>query len=64
MSKVLLTAIALMLILEGCVPLLAPSLWREVFSRLTTLRDGQIRYIGLSATLAGIALFILLSLWS
>ncbi|MCL2590449.1 MAG: DUF2065 domain-containing protein [Betaproteobacteria bacterium] len=62
MGNVLLTAIALMLILEGCVPLLAPALWREVFRRLTALRDGQIRYIGLSATLAGVALLILLSL--
>jgi uncharacterized protein YjeT (DUF2065 family) len=64
MGKVLLTAIALMLILEGCVPLLAPDLWREAFRRLTALRDGQIRTIGLFATLAGVTLLMLLSLWS
>jgi len=62
MGNTLLTAIALMLILEGCVPLLAPALWRDVFRHLTALRDGQIRYVGLSATLAGIALLIFLSL--
>ncbi|MDR2015678.1 MAG: DUF2065 domain-containing protein [Azoarcus sp.] len=60
MGKTLLTAIALMLILEGCMPLLAPSLWREVFRHITALRDGQIRYIGLSAVLAGVVLLILL----
>jgi len=64
MGNTLLTAIGLMLILEGCVPLLAPTLWRDVFRHLTALRDGQIRYIGLSATLAGVALLMLLSLWN
>ncbi|MCL2876461.1 MAG: DUF2065 domain-containing protein [Betaproteobacteria bacterium] len=61
MGNALLTAIALMLILEGCVPLLAPALWREVVRHLITLRNGQLRYIGLSAMLAGSTLLILLS---
>ncbi|MDR2924826.1 MAG: DUF2065 domain-containing protein [Azoarcus sp.] len=64
MGNTLLAAIALMLILEGAVPLLAPALWREVFRRLTAMRDGQIRYLGLSATLAGAALLILQSFWN
>ena len=62
MGNTLLAAIALMLILEGCVPLFAPALWREAFRRLTSLRDGQIRTIGLFATLAGVALLLLLFL--
>ncbi|MCL1860918.1 MAG: DUF2065 domain-containing protein [Proteobacteria bacterium] len=62
MGNTLLTAIALMLILEGGVPLFAPALWREVFRHLTAMRDGQIRTIGLSSMLGGIALLILLSL--
>jgi len=62
MGNTLLTAIALMLILEGCVPLFAPTLWRDLFRHLTALRDGQIRSIGLFATLAGVSLLILLSL--
>jgi len=62
MGNTLLTAIALMLIFEGCLPLLAPALWRDVICYLIALRDGQIRYIGLSATLAGVALLLLLSL--
>ena len=59
MGNTLLTAVALLLILEGCVPMLAPALWRDVFRYLIALRDGQIRYIGLSATLAGVALLLL-----
>ncbi len=64
MGNALLTAIALVLILEGSVPLLAPAQWKEIFRHLTSLRDGQIRTIGLSATLAGVFLLLLLSLWN
>jgi uncharacterized protein YjeT (DUF2065 family) len=63
MSKILLTAFALVLILEGCIPLLVPVRWREIFCYLTSLRDGQIRTIGLvSTTLGGVILLVLLSL--
>lgn len=64
MGSTLLAAFALMLILEGAVPLFAPALWREVFRHLAAMRDGQIRYIGLSATLAGAALLALQSIWN
>jgi len=60
MGNTLLTAIALMLILEGCAPLFVPAQWREVLRHLATLRDGQIRTIGLSAMLAGVILLLLL----
>ena len=62
MGNTLLTAIALMLIFEGCAPLFAPAQWREVLRRLADMRDGQIRTIGLSAMLAGGILLLLLSL--
>jgi uncharacterized protein YjeT (DUF2065 family) len=42
-------AFALLLILEGLLPFLAPRLWRETFVRLTALTDGQLRFIGLVA---------------
>ncbi|MDR2093343.1 MAG: DUF2065 domain-containing protein [Azoarcus sp.] len=64
MGTILLTAIALMLILEGCVPLFAPALWREVFRFLTSMKNGQIRYAGLSSVLAGLALLFLLFVWN
>ena len=38
-SNILLTAFALMLIIEGLLPFLLPTVWRETFRRLTEMRD-------------------------
>ena len=43
-----------MLVIEGVLPFLVPSLWRETFRRLTEMSDGQIRFIGLTSMLAGL----------
>ena len=56
MGTTLLMAFALMLVIEGALPFLAPSLWREAFRRIMLLSDGQIRFFGLSAMLAGLVL--------
>ncbi len=56
MGPTLLTALALMLVVEGLLPFLAPSAWRETFRRLMQLSDGQIRFIGLASMLAGLGL--------
>lgn len=56
MTDSLLTAFALLLVLEGLAPFLAPTLWRETFRRLLELSDGQLRFIGLSSMLAGLIL--------
>ena len=58
MGKYLLTALALMLIIEGVLPFLAPGLWRETFRRLTEMSDGQVRFIGLTSMLAGLLLLL------
>ncbi len=47
------TAFALMLVIEGLLPLVAPSLWRDLFRRLTELNDGQLRFVGLAAIALG-----------
>jgi len=57
-----LIAFALMLILEGLLPFLAPAVWRETFRRLLELSNGQIRFIGLLSIGVGIALFSALSI--
>jgi len=44
MGTTLLMALALMLVIEGLLPFLAPKLWRETFRRLLQLTDGQIRF--------------------
>ena len=61
MVSSLLTAFALMLIIEVLLPFIAPAAWRDTFLRLASMADGQIRFIGLSSMLAGLAmLFIVL----
>ena len=56
MLNLLLLAFALMLVIEGLMPFLAPRVWRETFRRVTELSDGQIRFIGLSSMLVGVVL--------
>ena len=60
MGTTFLMALALMLILEGVLPFLAPNLWRDTFRRITQMSDGQIRFVGLSSMLVG----LLLLLWA
>jgi hypothetical protein len=55
-TDTLLTAFALMLVIEGVLPFLVPTLWRDTFRRLTELSDGQIRFIGLTSMLTGLLL--------
>jgi uncharacterized protein YjeT (DUF2065 family) len=50
----LFAALALVLVLEGLLPLLAPHLWRESFRRLLDLSDGQLRFVGLLAIALGL----------
>lgn len=54
-------AFALMLVLEGLMPLLAPAAWRDMLRRVIELNDGQIRFIGLAAILVGLGLFWIIS---
>ncbi|MFA6313230.1 MAG: DUF2065 domain-containing protein [Sterolibacterium sp.] len=55
----LVLAFALMLMVEGLLPFLAPRIWREGFRRITELSDGQIRFLGLSSLLVGLFLFVI-----
>ena len=56
----LLTALALVLIIEGVLPFLAPVLWRDTFLRLIQMTDGQVRFIGLTSMIAGLLLLFVL----
>ena len=56
MGTTFLMALALMLILEGLLPFLAPTLWRDTFRRIMQMSDGQIRFIGLSSMVVGLLL--------
>ena len=61
MSDLLLSALALMLVIEGLMPFLSPGLWRSMFERATRLSDGQIRFLGLSSMVLGLGLLLLFS---
>jgi len=61
MGKTLLLAFALMLVIEGILPFVAPGRWRDTFLQLARLEDGQIRFIGLSSMLVGLLLLLLFS---
>ena len=59
MPDSLLAAFALVFVIEGFLPLVAPRVWREAFTRMLALSDGQLRFIGLAAMLAGLVVFLL-----
>ncbi len=48
------SALALMLVIEGLLPFLSPRIWRQVFEQILKLGDGQIRFFGLCSMLAGL----------
>jgi uncharacterized protein YjeT (DUF2065 family) len=58
MTSTILLAFALMLVLEGIMPFIAPASWRETFRRLIQFSDGQIRFVGLTSMLIGLVLLI------
>ena len=42
MGDSLLAALALVLVIEGLLPLLSPGSWRQAFQRALQLKDGQL----------------------
>jgi len=59
MGETFLAALALMLVLEGVLPLFAPRAWREAFTRMLELTDGQLRFVGLMSFGMGLLLLFL-----
>jgi uncharacterized protein YjeT (DUF2065 family) len=53
------SALALMLIIEGILPFTAPRAWREMFRRIVELNDGQLRFAGLASMMTGLVLLFL-----
>ena len=56
MWGVLLDAFALLLVLEGIMPFLSPSLVRRLLARLDELGDNSLRIAGLASMVAGVVL--------
>ena len=56
----LLSAIALLLVLEGIIPFISPKGWRQTMLQATQLPDKLLRSIGLASMLFGVVLLYLL----
>ena len=61
MASTLLLAFALMLVIEGLLPFIAPRVWREAFRRAIELNDGQVRFGGLTSMLVGLVLLVIVN---
>ena len=60
-SSTIWQALALVLVIEGLLPLLVPGRWRRTFEQLLQLNDGQLRFLGLLSVGLGLAALWLLS---
>jgi hypothetical protein len=61
MSKVLVMALALMLVFEGIMPFVAPSSWRETLAKISGMDDGKVRLLGFCLLMSGLLLALLAS---
>jgi len=59
MWESILTAVCLMLILEGIIPFLYPNKWRRLVATLANVDDKSLRLIGLVTMLIGLGLLYL-----
>lgn len=56
-----LTAVGLLLVIEGLLPFAAPAVWRDSFRRILEFSDGQLRFIGAASMLGGVFLLLMLN---
>ncbi len=61
MTELLVSALALMFVIEGILPFTAPRLWRETFRKFTELSDGQIRFTGFASMVVGLVILFLVT---
>ena len=52
----ILTALALVMVIEGMLPFISPTKYRQVVAEITRLSDNNIRNIGLVVMIAGLLL--------
>ena len=52
----ILTAVALVLVIEGLLPFIGPGKYRELVAQIARLGDNQIRTFGLTSMIAGLLL--------
>ena len=55
----ILTAIALLFVIEGMLPFVRPSRYKQLVAQIIRLSDGQLRTYGLTAMIAGLLLLFI-----
>ncbi len=55
----ILTALALVLIIEGMVPFVGPGRYRQIVAQIARLSDNHLRTVGLIVMIAGLVLLYL-----
>jgi len=59
-SDKLLLGLGLVLLIEGLLPFFSPGGWRQIFTRVLAMTDGQVRFMGLASMLAGLVILLVL----
>lgn len=55
----ILTAVALLLVIEGLLPFIGPDRYKQLVAQLARLSDNQLRMFGLSAMISGLLLLFI-----
>ena len=55
----ILTALALVLIIEGMVPFIGPGKYRQIVAQMAQLSDNHLRTVGLVIMIAGVVLLFI-----
>jgi uncharacterized protein YjeT (DUF2065 family) len=56
----ILTALALVLIIEGMVPFVGPRKYRQIVAQMALLSDNHLRTVGLVVMIAGVVLLFVI----
>ena len=52
----ILTAVALLLVIEGMLPFVGPQIYKQLVAQIARLGDNQLRTFGLTSMIAGLVL--------
>lgn len=55
----ILTALALVFVIEGMLPFISPGRYKQMVAQIVTLNSGQLRLFGLAAMIFGILLLFI-----
>ena len=56
----ILTAVALLLVIEGMLPFIRPSRYKQLVAQIVRLSDNQLRIFGLAAMIVGLVLLFII----